>query len=92
MPPADLPTVIWNQVRMGDIALDNWVATIVHPVHTKEFAIVCRHGSTWTMELFPKGRIVANPRTYLATYASLEKAQAHVERWAVHHWQSVRLR
>lgn len=84
--------VVWTQVRMGQIVVDNWVATLVKPVSTKEFAIICRQGNSWKMELFPKGRIDGNPRTHLARYVSREKAQAHVERWAQHHWRSLRVR
>jgi hypothetical protein len=81
------PSVEWNQVNMSGKPLPHWLATVAGSVI---FASVSQQPSgSWCVNFSPKGRGLREPISYHYPYATREKAMAHVERWAAHHWATL---
>lgn len=80
----------WQQMSMGGVLHDRWVARITSPHLSVEFATIgwAELRDLWVLRFMPAGTGVRCPIFY-GDYRTKEKAMAHVERWALHHWRRV---
>ena len=82
------PTFRWQQVVLGNHVHDQWFANLAAPFRSAIFAGVGRAlDGNWLIELSPRGHGLGQPIIAVKNYRSLEKAKAHVERWALSHWR-----
>lgn len=76
--------------RDSSVPRERWIARLTAPYLPVTFAQVswAELRGHWLLQFMPRGSDVGKPVIW-GDYRSKEKAMAHVELWASHHWRTV---